>query len=51
MKAVTLVWFRQDLRLQDQPMLAEAVRLGQSLVPVYIHAPAEAGDWPPGGGA
>jgi deoxyribodipyrimidine photo-lyase len=49
MKAVTLAWFRQDLRLQDQPMLVEALRLGQPLVPVYIHAPAEAGDWPPGG--
>jgi deoxyribodipyrimidine photo-lyase len=38
----------QDLRLQDHPMLAEAVRLGRPLVPVYIHAP-QAGDWPPGG--
>ena len=49
MKTVTLAWFRQDLRLQDHPMLVEAVRLGQPLVPVYIHAPAEAGDWPLGG--
>ncbi len=49
MKAVTLAWFRQDLRVQDHPMLAEAVRLGRPLVPLYIHAPAEDGNWPPGG--
>ena len=43
----TVVWFRQDLRLQDNPALTAAAT-GQ-VVPVYIWAPQEEGDWPPGG--
>jgi len=45
--AVTLVWFRNDLRLADNPALAAAAARG-SVVPVYIWAPDEEGDWPPG---
>ncbi len=45
----TIVWFRQDLRVQDNPALAAAAALGQPVIPVYIHAPEEEGDWPPGG--
>ena len=44
----TIVWFRQDLRLADHPALASAAAAGQ-VVPVYIWAPDEEGDWPPGG--
>jgi deoxyribodipyrimidine photo-lyase len=44
----TLVWFRQDLRLADQPALAAAAARG-AVVPVYIWAPEEEGRWPPGG--
>ena len=45
----TLVWFRQDLRLADQPALAAALRRGGPIVPVFIWAPAEEGAWIPGG--
>lgn len=44
----TIVWFRQDLRLEDQPALCDAVRRGAPIVPVYVWAPEEEGDWPPG---
>ena len=40
----TIVWFRQDLRVQDNPALAAAAALGQPVIPVYIHAPEEEGD-------
>src|SRR5512138_2335803 len=42
--ANALVWFRNDLRLADQPALAA----GQVPVCVYVHAPEEEGGWPPG---
>lgn len=45
---VALVWFRDDLRLDDNPALRAAVEGGYRLLPVYIHAPAEEGDWAPG---
>lgn len=44
----TLVWFRQDLRLEDNPALIEACARGGPVVPVYIWAPREEGAWPPG---
>jgi deoxyribodipyrimidine photo-lyase len=34
--APTIVWFRQDLRLQDNPALAAAVARGGAVVPVFI---------------
>ncbi len=43
-----VVWFRRDLRLADNPALHEACKRCTRLVPVYIHAPEEDGDWPPG---
>ena len=43
----TLVWFRSDLRVEDNPALAAAAA-GGSVVPVFIHAPAEDGAWAPG---
>jgi len=45
--APSLVWFRQDLRLADNPALVAAVDRGAPILPVYILD--EAGDWPPGG--
>ena len=45
----SIVWFRQDLRLADHPALAEAIRSGRAVVPVYLWAPTEEGDWSPGG--
>ncbi len=47
----TLVWFRQDLRIADNPALSAAVQAGAPVIPVFIHAPAEEGAWPPGGAA
>jgi deoxyribodipyrimidine photo-lyase len=44
----SLVWFRHDLRLHDNPALLAAVQRGGPVVPVYIWAPDEEGHWPPG---
>ena len=44
----TLVWFRQDLRLADNPALHAAVERGEPVVPVYIWAPEDEGAWTPG---
>jgi deoxyribodipyrimidine photo-lyase len=44
----TIVWFRQDLRVADNPALAAALEHGGDVIPVYLHAPQEEGDWPPG---
>jgi deoxyribodipyrimidine photo-lyase len=46
--AATLVWFRQDLRLADQPALHAAVLRGKPILPVFIWSPEEHGDWRPG---
>lgn len=47
--ANALVWFRNDLRLADNPALTAALDVGQVPVCIYIHAPKEAGEWRPGG--
>ena len=47
--APAIVWFRQDLRLDDNPALSAAAQTGRPVFPVYVlddHAP---GDWAPGG--
>ncbi len=46
--ALALVWFRNDLRLDDNAALQAALDNGYVPIPVYIHAPDEAGDWKPG---
>ncbi len=43
-----LVWFRRDLRIADNPALATAIARHERVVPVYIHAPEDDGDWSPG---
>ncbi len=48
MKPICIAWFRQDLRIQDNPMLARAASLGGAVLPVYVHAPEESGPWAPG---
>ena len=40
-----LVWLRTDLRLADNPALAEAVAAGGAVIPVYIHDPKSEGAW------
>ena len=41
---VSILWFRQDLRLEDNPALCAAVKSGQ-FYPVYILDDENAGDW------
>ncbi len=49
--APVLIWFRQDLRLQDNAALASALARGGPVIPVYIHDVAGEGRWAPGGAA
>jgi deoxyribodipyrimidine photo-lyase len=44
----TIVWFRQDLRLRDNPALHAATRREGAIIPVYIWSPEDEGEWPPG---
>jgi deoxyribodipyrimidine photo-lyase len=46
--ATAIVWFRQDLRLADNPALHAAARSGAEILPIFIHDDEEAGDWRPG---
>ena len=41
---IALVWFRHDLRLDDNPALHAALDAGYTPVPVYVHAPEEEGE-------
>ncbi len=43
-----LVWFRNDLRLDDNPALQAAIDEGYTPICIHIHAPDEEGDWAPG---
>jgi deoxyribodipyrimidine photo-lyase len=43
------MWFRQDLRLKDNPALAAALEQGTPVIPVFIWAPEEEDGWPLGG--
>ncbi len=45
---VTICWFRQDLRLHDNPALFEAARQG-AVLPIYILDDENAGSWRLGG--
>ena len=49
MSGTTIVWFRQDLRLADNPALAAAIEAGAPIVPVYIFSPDDENPWAPGG--
>jgi deoxyribodipyrimidine photo-lyase len=44
----TLLWFRQDLRVSDNPALLAALASGAPVVPVFIFTPGEEGNWAPG---
>lgn len=48
MTAPAIVWFRHDLRLADNPALRAAKERDGAVIPVFIWAPEEEGDWPPG---
>ena len=47
-KSPTLLWFRNDLRLNDNSALTAATELGSPIIPIFIWAPEEAGNWVPG---
>lgn len=46
---LSLCWFRQDLRLADNPALSRAVAAGGPLVCVYVLDDETPGAWAPGG--
>ena len=43
--APVIVWFRQDLRLHDNPALHAAARSGQPILPVFILDEENPADW------
>lgn len=43
----SIVWFRRDLRVEDNPALAAGVRSGK-VIAVFIWAPEEEGHYYPG---
>jgi deoxyribodipyrimidine photo-lyase len=49
--APVLLWFRQDLRLTDNPALAAALASGRPVIPVYVLDHETPGAWAPGGAA
>ncbi|RMG33938.1 MAG: deoxyribodipyrimidine photo-lyase, partial [Gammaproteobacteria bacterium] len=48
-----LIWFRRDLRVQDNPALWQVVQdareQGQAVTALYVFDPEGVGAWPPGG--
>ena len=49
--APTILWFRRDLRLADNPALTAAVETGAPLVALFILDETDGGHWPLGGAA
>ena len=45
----SILWFRQDLRLADNPALAAAAELGAPILPLYVLDDEAPGAWAPGG--
>ncbi|KAK9859773.1 hypothetical protein WJX84_001839 [Apatococcus fuscideae] len=43
-----LVWFRRDLRVADNPALTAALQAAKTVIPVYVWAPEEEGQFQPG---
>ena len=46
--SATILWFRQDLRLDDNPALDAAVKRGYPVLPVYVLDPDAQGRWSDG---
>ncbi len=46
--SVTIVWFRQDLRLRDNTALQAALEIGDPILPLFIDDRDAAADWAPG---
>lgn len=47
-RGAAIVWFRQDLRLRDNPALHAAATSAAAVIPLYIWSPEDEGKWPPG---
>ncbi len=47
-QAASILWFRRDFRLADNPALRAALQQGGPVIPVFIWAPDEEEPWPPG---
>jgi len=47
--SATIVWFRRDLRLDDNSALAAAIERGGPVVPVFVDDASGEGEWAPGG--
>ena len=45
MEEICIMWFRQDLRLNDNPALIEANNSGFKILPVYILDDVNSSDW------
>uniref|UniRef100_UPI0025D72121 deoxyribodipyrimidine photo-lyase n=1 Tax=Thiocapsa sp. TaxID=2024551 RepID=UPI0025D72121 len=48
MPSTVILWFRRDLRLDDNPALQAALVGCDRLLPVYIHDPDSEAPWSPG---
>ena len=48
-KLKTILWFRRDLRISDNPALLHALESSSEVLPIYIHAPEEEHPWIIGG--
>ncbi len=44
-----LIWFRQDLRISDNPALFHALKDGYHIIPIYVLDDENAGEWRIGG--
>lgn len=49
MSSTAIVWFRRDLRLDDNPALKQACSDHDDVIPLYIFDPEAEGRWAPGG--
>ena len=45
MEEICIMWFRQDLRLNDNPALIEANNSGIKILPVYILDDVNSSNW------
>jgi deoxyribodipyrimidine photo-lyase len=45
---LAIFWFRQDLRLADNPALSAALAQAEAVLPVYLWSPEDEGEWTPG---
>ncbi len=48
MSATAILWFRRDLRLDDNPALVQAMADSARVLPLYIYDPAAEAPWAPG---